>query len=151
MPKKIGQVTDYQKTMMYKIVCDDVEVKDVYVGQTTNFVKRNGSHSNLARRAYKLKHESLLYQTIRKHGGWYNWSMIKIEDYPCDSRLEAEKRERYWIETLNANLNKVLCNLEEDEYVDCECGVKLKKSNLKNHKEMTTVHKKWVKDNDAVE
>ena len=72
MPKKIGQVTDYQKIMMYKIVRDDVEVKDVYVGQTTNFIKRNGQHSGLARRQtkkdemrpYTLPHERELYQTV---------------------------------------------------------------------------------------
>ena len=35
-----------------------------------------------------------------------NWSMLEIEKYPCKDRNEAQVRERYWIETLNANLNK---------------------------------------------
>jgi hypothetical protein len=34
MPK---QPMDYSKTIVYKICCKDVDVKDVYVGHTTDF------------------------------------------------------------------------------------------------------------------
>jgi hypothetical protein len=55
---------------------------------------------------------------IRNNGGWDNFSMIEIEKYPCNDRLEAKKRERYWIETLNANLNKVLPSRIRKEYYE---------------------------------
>jgi hypothetical protein len=30
---------DYLKTTIYKIVCNDVNVKELYVGSTTNFIQ----------------------------------------------------------------------------------------------------------------
>ena len=36
--------TDYSKTIMYKIVCNDLNVKDCYVGHTINWIKRKSSH-----------------------------------------------------------------------------------------------------------
>ena len=35
---------DYSKSVIYKIVCDDLNVKDCYVGSTTNFIKRKRHH-----------------------------------------------------------------------------------------------------------
>ena len=64
---------------------------------------------------YDLK----VYQTIRNNGGCINWSMIKVEDYPCSDKLEATKQERYWYEFLNADLNSVIpyrSNEELKEY-----------------------------------
>jgi predicted GIY-YIG superfamily endonuclease len=43
MPKRI---IDYSKTIIYKIVCKDTEIKDVYVGSTTQFTKRKASHKS---------------------------------------------------------------------------------------------------------
>jgi hypothetical protein len=37
MPKTI---IDYSKCVMYKIVCNDLEITDIYVGHTTNFTRR---------------------------------------------------------------------------------------------------------------
>ena len=41
MPKKN---IDYSKTIIYKIVCKDLAVKDVYVGSTTHFINRKYGH-----------------------------------------------------------------------------------------------------------
>jgi hypothetical protein len=41
--------------------------------------------------------------------------MIKIEDYHCDDKLEATKRERYWYEFLNADLNSMIPYRSEEE------------------------------------
>ena len=37
MPRK---ETDYSKTVIYKIVCNDLTITDIYVGHTTDFVVR---------------------------------------------------------------------------------------------------------------
>jgi hypothetical protein len=116
MPRK---EIDYKKTIMYKIVCKDTTVKDSYVGQTTSFDKRKHNHRRLSReprtkqieRSHfigKQDFERVLYKKIRENGGWDNWSMIKIEDYPCKDRYEAEKRERELMEQYGATLNKVV-------------------------------------------
>ena len=35
---------DYSNTIIYKIVCKDQNIKDIYVGHTTNFVQRKHAH-----------------------------------------------------------------------------------------------------------
>jgi hypothetical protein len=40
MPKK---PTDYSKTILYKLVCNDLNITECYVGHTTHFVKRRAN------------------------------------------------------------------------------------------------------------
>jgi hypothetical protein len=103
MPKNL---INYQNTIIYKIVCNDLNIKDCYVGSTTNFIKRKCGHktscNNPNDKSYKLFY---VYKFIRNNGGWDNFSMIEIEKYPCNDSNEAHKRERYQMELLGATLN----------------------------------------------
>ena len=102
------KVIDYSKTIIYKIVCNDLEKTEVYVGHTTDFTKRKSRHKNNCIDEKQKSHYNLkIYQYIRVNGGWDNFSMIEIEKYSCNDSNEARARERYWFETLNANLNMV--------------------------------------------
>jgi hypothetical protein len=113
MPKT---AIDYSNTVIYKIVCNDLNVTDVYVGHTTDFRKRKCAHksncSNENNKVYNFK----IYQTIRENDGWSNWSMIEVEKYPCNDGNEAREKERYWFETLNANMNTNVPSRTQDEY-----------------------------------
>jgi predicted GIY-YIG superfamily endonuclease len=107
---------NYNNTIIYKIVCNDINVKDLYVGHTTNFKQRKNSHRSECNMNLRKK-----YEIMNKYGGWNNWSMVVIENYPCKNRLEAEAKERYWIETLKANLNSIIPgnkeNITDDTYL----------------------------------
>ena len=48
-----------------------------------------------------------LYVYIREHGGWDNWEMVMIEICECGNRLEALKKERYYMELFKASLNSL--------------------------------------------
>jgi len=48
-----------------------------------------------------------VYQFIRENGNWDSWIVEQIEKYECD-KIEAEKRERHYIETLKPTLNKCI-------------------------------------------
>jgi len=104
MPRK--QI-DYSKTVMYKIVCKDKSVKDMYVGSTTAFANRKYNHKHRCYNKENSKHHLELYKTIRRNGHWENWNMILIEKYPCADKLEQAKREIYWGNKLHANLNMI--------------------------------------------
>ena len=95
---------DYSHTIIYKICCKDTNIKDTYVGHTTNFTQRKNQHKTSVNDELCNRK---VYEFIRANGGWDNWSMIQIEDYQCTNKREAEMRERYWMETLQASLN---CN-----------------------------------------
>jgi hypothetical protein len=107
---------NYSKTVIYKIVCNDLNVKDMYIGHTTEFTKRKTAHKTDCNNTKLKKYNLKLYKTIRDNGNWENWSMIEIEKYPCTDGNEARARERYWYEYLNANLNKQCPNRGEKEY-----------------------------------
>ena len=96
---------DYSKTVIYKIVCKSLNIKDLYVGNTTDFTRRKTKHkhccNNPTSKSYNLK----VYEMIRKNGGWDNWEMVLVETYPCKNQNEASAKEREWYENLNANMN----------------------------------------------
>ena len=98
---------DYSKTIIYKIVSNDLNITDIYVGSTTDFTRRKNQHksscNNINSKNYNLK----LYQFIRSNGGWNSFSMIEIEKCNCSDGNEARAKERQWFEQLNAQLNMV--------------------------------------------
>ena len=44
MPRK---EINYSKTIIYKIRCEDENITDIYVGSTTNFIKRKNIHKSV--------------------------------------------------------------------------------------------------------
>ena len=103
MPKK---VSDYSQSTVYKICCNDTTLSDIYVGSTTSFSKQKSSHKSKCNTTTSKGHNVYVYQFIREHGGWENWSMIEVEKYNATSKRNLEARERHWLETLGATLNK---------------------------------------------
>jgi len=136
---------NYSKTIIYKIVCNDLTITDLYVGSTTNFTNRKNGHKircngNTEKAEYKI------YKIIRDNGGWDNWAMIQIEEFPCENSNESRARERYWIEELNAKLNVVIPTRTREEYR--ESHKEESKEYKKINKEKLALDKKeWDKKN----
>jgi len=107
---------DYSKTIMYKFVCSDLNIKDCYVGHTINMTKRKCGHktacNNEKNKSYNLK----IYQIIRENGGWDNWNMLLVEKFPCKDKHEACKREREIFEELGAKMNSFRPYITQEEY-----------------------------------
>jgi len=97
--------TVYSRTVIYKITCLDKNIEYSYVGSTTDFTQRKKLHKSSCNNKNAKTHNLKLYTTIRENGGWLNWTMIQIEEYPCNNKREAECREEYWRVELNAQLN----------------------------------------------
>ena len=114
MPKIIS---DYSQTVIYKICCRNPSINEIYIGHTTNYTNRKHNHKSNCCNSNLNNYNLFLYKFIRENGGWDNWSMIQIENYNCNSKREAELRERYWIETLKPKLNSVspITSKEEKE------------------------------------
>ncbi len=96
---------DYSKTIIYKIVCNDLNITDCYVGSTTDFKTRKSAHKSNCNNEKCSSYNLKIYKMIRENGGWSNWSMLQIEKFVCSDSNEAHARERYWIEYLNSELN----------------------------------------------
>ena len=102
--------------VMYRIVCRDVSVKDVYVGQTGNLKARKARHKTACNNVKDVGHNLYLYRFIRERGGFDNWDMVQIEAFTCTDKNEVAARERYWIEHLSATLNKIVPGRTDAEY-----------------------------------
>ena len=93
----------YSKTTIYKIICKDPNIKDVYVGHTTNFTNRKYTHMTYCNKNMDNK----LYNCIRENGGWNNWDMVIIETCKFTNQKEARLKEQEYYELLQANLNSI--------------------------------------------
>jgi hypothetical protein len=96
-------IIDYSNTIIYKIFCNDVNITDLYVGHTTNFIKRKYQHKILCNSSNKIK----IYDIIRENGGWDNWTMIEIAKYNCKDSTEARIREQEHYDLLKPTLNTI--------------------------------------------
>ena len=113
----------YKGGKIYKIV-NDVD-DEIYVGSTC---------LSLAKRFYnhKQKAKTRLEQRVYKHLnaiGWENVRIILIEEFPCQSKMELEKRERHFIEELAPSLNKCIPCRTQQEYQQ------IQKAKYENNKE----------------
>lgn len=149
-------VTDYSEGKIYKIVCN--VTNEQYIGST--------KEKYLSRRLQRHKYhytECLIDKKRRKMSSFSiiqrgNFDIILIEKYPCDSKYELEKRERYYIENndcVNKNVptrttkekrkaepekykeidkkfNKKKSEKNKEKY-KCECGSTLRKDHKKRH------------------
>jgi hypothetical protein len=82
---------NYENGLIYKIVCNDTSITDCYIGSTTNFAKRKQQHKGFCNNEKSQKFNYYVYQYIRDHDGWNNWSMVLVENFSCKSKLELEK------------------------------------------------------------
>ena len=163
MPK---QCCDYSNTVIYKIVCKDLNIKDIYIGSTTNFIKRKCHHKTVCNNPTHKLYNLFLYRCIRENGGWANWEMIELEKLSCQDRNEATRRERYYYEELKGNLNKNVPNRSIKEYLhhyqksyridykklihSCECGSIIKKYQLYQHNK-TNKHLAYINNKDITQ
>jgi hypothetical protein len=133
MPKKS---IIYENTIIYKIICNDLNITDCYVGHTTNFIRRKYKHRQNCNNLNNSKCNFKIYEIIRENGGWDNWTMIEIEKYICKNENEAKMRERYWYELLKPKLNTIIpikTDIEHKEY---------QKIYRNNHKEINKEYQK---------
>jgi len=72
---------------------EDVELENIYIGSTTNFRGRKHEHKSCCNNINRKEYNAKKYQFIRANGGWDEWKMIWLEDYPCKNKRELEKKE----------------------------------------------------------
>ena len=111
-------MVNYGKGLIYKLCCNDTNIKNEYVGSTTDFTERKRCHKKNCNNSNMKDYNANVYNFIRNNGGFENWSMIQIEKYPCESKRELETRERYWIQTLECKLNCLIPTRTQKEHYE---------------------------------
>ena len=96
---------DYKKSKIYKIVCDTSG--EVYYGSTIQSLSmRLTGHRQDAKRHYCSSKQ------IIDRG---NYSIVLVEEYPCENKEQLCRRERYYIEN-NVCVNKEIPTRTMKEY-----------------------------------
>ena len=97
---------DYENNVVYMIRHKDPRVAGCYIGSTCNLHKRMIKHKSRTFVASPADSgNSRLYSTIRANGGWHNYVVDVLEEYPCLSFEEARKRERELYDVHKPTLN----------------------------------------------
>ena len=159
-----GKAVDYsiKPVSFYKFVCNDPEIKSIYVGHTINFIERKAHHKKVCNGENYKGHHLKIYQIIRENKGFENWRMIEIEKRIVKDKREAEQIETEYMKQLQSdmNINKAHCGFEtKQEYmkeryqehrdevvfknkekITCECGCVIRNADLNRHKK-TQKHK----------
>jgi len=107
---------DYSKNIIYKIVCKDLSITDLYIGSTTHFIRRKYTHKRNSMNPTIRDAQFKIYEIIRANGGWINWDLVEIEKYPCNDNNEARARERYWYEELKPTMNSIRPKISKEEW-----------------------------------
>ena len=110
--------TEYTRAVIYKIVCRDPAVTQAYVGSTTNLVNRRACHKKKCNSPKAYHYNHFVYRFIRDHGGFDNWDIVLVEEniVGCSGSQTLHARERYWIETLHAELNTTIPTRTQKEW-----------------------------------
>ena len=98
---------DYSSTLFYMIFCKDTNIKDLYIGHTTNFIQRKHAHKQSCTNIKSANYQCKLYSVIRDNGGWDNWKMQIIAFHECEDIMAAKKYEQKYFEDYDATLNSI--------------------------------------------
>jgi hypothetical protein len=129
------KVKDYSNSVIYEIKCKNSDVKECYIGSTTNYKQRILNHKSSCNNKNSEKYNYFVYQFIRYNGGWENFEHNILETLCCDNKLELLKKERYYIDLNEDNLNKQIpCKTKKEKYED-------------NKDKILEKNKKWYENN----
>jgi hypothetical protein len=104
---------DYSKGKIYRLICDTTDKQ--YIGSTVQSLsQRLGIHKSAFKRFMEGKTTKSLTAFNILHEN--NFKIVLIEEYPCNTINELERRERHFIETMKCvNKNKPAQTKEEKD------------------------------------
>jgi len=137
------QINEYDNSIVYKIVCNDPDIKEIYVGSTSKPAKRFNNHISDCNNPKVKQYNYNVYKFFRDHGGIANWHEVIIEYVECSNKGELHMRERYWKNKLNASLNTIEAFLTPDEviYKHLQCCKLYKIANKETINEQNRLYK----------
>jgi len=139
----------YVNTIIYKICCKNENILDCYIGHTTNLKSRKAEHKYNCNTETAKSYSIKLYKFIRDNGGWNDWDIIKIEDYPCDNKKQAVSRENYWCFELKSTLNSIMpiLNIENQDNYNKKISEINKLKTIEKRQQQREERIKYLEDN----
>jgi len=85
---------DYSKIIIYKIICKDINKKEIEIDYTNNLTVRRNLHKKHSKNLNYTKNN--YYNYIRENGGWDNFDTIVLEKYNGVDVDDVKKRIYEW-------------------------------------------------------
>jgi len=100
---------DYNKGCIYMIKHNqDFNNENVYIGSCCNFTRRKCGHKTVCNNPNYKNYNLKLYQIIRDNGGWDEWIMLKLHDFPCNEKYELNLEQRRVIDLYKSKINIIV-------------------------------------------
>ena len=122
---------DYQKAKIYKIV--DANEEMVYVGSTVKTLAQRMAHH---RSSFKFGPFTSSHTIFDKYGV-ENCKILLLENYPCNSKEELNKREGQYIKQMDC-VNKIVSGRTVKEYYQDN------KERIKKYQDANKEHRKEI-------
>jgi len=130
------------KGIIYIIKCKDKNIKDCYIGSTTNLKQRIKSHKKCENDNRKV------YQFIRNNGNFDNFYFEILEDdIEFNNKKELYKIEKYYIDEFKSNLNMYSAYKSKEDHKEYKKQYyKVNKNYYNNNKEKIKEQAKRYRD-----
>ena len=133
---------------IYKIVCKDESITDIYVGSTINVKRRRSAHRRACRNINNRGYNSKVYKYIRTHGGWDNWELVVIEQIKYKTKADKLLAERTNMEAIGATLNVEVPGRSTKEYSAAYNAANREKIN-KQSREYAKINRERIRKRDS--
>lgn len=98
-------MVNYKNSLIYKIYCKDENIKECYIGSTTNFQRRKSRHKSYCK---TMNNTAKLYNFINSNGGLNNFEFEIVAHVPCMTKKELLKIEAEYILKNKYSLNMLV-------------------------------------------
>ena len=98
-------MSKYNKSVIYKIRCEDDNIIEFYLGSSINFKRRILQHKKACYNKCKKSYHNKLYSFMRQTGGFDNFEFIELEKIVCNNKYELLQKEQKYIDELKPLLN----------------------------------------------
>ena len=108
-------MANYNESRIYKIWCNLEGINEIYIGSSARFIERCKLHESDCNNINSPRYGYKLYQYIRNNGGFENFKIHVIEEFPCENRTSLNIREEYWKKELQPTLNTNKAHITDAE------------------------------------
>ena len=95
----------YENGVIYMIKNKTDDTKEYYIGSSYEFKRRCMKHKSDCNNENGKNYNCKVYKYIRDNGGWNEWKIILMYDYPCKNRNELELEEQQAVKEYKSTLN----------------------------------------------